>query len=260
MRLSRGQRQRPGPGREREPGGTGRERQRPGRCGQRERLNGSKLGTLPVGIGIRPSRGSRGRRGYHRGHLRHPAEQRGEPGRPGRGERGGRGRQRVQLQPERGSGRGLDELHGIRAGQPAERPGAGLALDPRGRLHLGQRRDRGRVRGRHDPGAERPASGLQPAGDQPGDHPGRGADAADDRGGFAGHPQRRIQRQRAGAGGPGRAPGQLHRRLRQLAHEPDPAVQRGQLLPDGQRRDRPRHADDPGGRHRQGRPGLPDHP
>ena len=28
---------------------------------------------------------------------------------------------------------------------------------------------------------------------------------ADDRGGFAGHPQRRVQRQRAGAGGPGRA-------------------------------------------------------
>ena len=59
--------------------------------------------------------------------------------------------------------------------------------------------------------------------------------------------------------GPGAAPGQLHRRVRQLADQPDAAVQRGQLLPDGQRRDRPRHADDPGRRHRQGRPGLPDH-
>ena len=33
---------------------------------------------------------------------------------------------------------------------------------------------------------------------------GRGADAADDRGGLAGHPQPRVQRQRAGAGGHGR--------------------------------------------------------
>ena len=77
--------------------------------------------------------------------------------------------------------------------------------------------------------------------------------------GFAGHPQRRVQRQRAGPGRPGRAAGQLHRRLRQLADEPDAAVQRGQLLPDGQLRDRPRPAEDPGHRHRQGRPGLPDH-
>ena len=69
----------------------------------------------------------------------------------------------------------------------------------------------------------------------------------------------RVQRQRAGAGGHGRGAGQLHRRVRQLADQPDAAVQRGQLLPAGQRRDRPRHADDPGRRHRQGRPGLPDH-
>ena len=184
---------------------------------------------------------------------------RGEPGRRGGIERGGRGREPVQLQPGRGAGRGLDELHDIRAGQPAQRHGPGLAVDPRRRLHLGQRRDRGRVRGRHDPGAERPASGLRPAGDQPGHHAGRGAGGADDRGGFAGHPQRRVQRQRAGTGRPGRAPGQLHRRVRELADQPDAAVQRGQLLPDGQRRDRPRHADDPGRRHRQGRPGLPDH-
>ena len=101
--------------------------------------------------------------------------------------------------------------------------------------------------------------GLRPAGDQPGHHPGRGADAADDRGGLAGHHQPRVQRQRAGPGGPGRGAGQLHRRVRQLDHQPDPAVQRGQLLPDGQRRDRPRHADGPADRHRQGRPGLPDH-
>ena len=57
--------------------------------------------------------------------------------------------------------------------------------------------------------------------------------------GFAGHPQRRVQRQRAGPGRPGRAAGQLPRRLRQLADQPDAAVQRGQLLPDGQRRDQP---------------------
>ena len=56
----------------------------------------------------------------------------------------------------------------------------------------------------------------------------------------------RVQRQRAGAGGRGRAAGQLHRRVRQLADQPDAAVQRGQLLPAGQRRDRPRHADGPG--------------
>ena len=48
--------------------------------------------------------------------------------------------------------------------------------------------------------------------------------------------------------------------LRQLADQPDAAVQRGQLLPDRQRRDRPGHADGPAGRHRPGRPGLPDHP
>ena len=46
-RLSRGQRQRPGPGREREPGGTGRERQRPSRCGQRPGVGRGR--TLPVG-------------------------------------------------------------------------------------------------------------------------------------------------------------------------------------------------------------------
>ena len=59
--------------------------------------------------------------------------------------------------------------------------------------------------------------------------------------GFAGHPQRRVQRQRAGAGRRGRAAGQLHRRVRQLADRPDAAVQRGQFLPDGQRRDQARH-------------------
>ena len=78
-------------------------------------------------------------------------------------------------------GGGLDELHGDRAGPPADRPGPGHAVGARGRLHLGQRRHRGRVHRRHDPGAERPAPGVQPAGDQPGHHPGRGAHAADDR-------------------------------------------------------------------------------
>ena len=71
-----------------------------------------------------------------------------------------------------------------------------------GRLHLGQRRHRGRVHRRHDPVAERPAPGVQPAGDQPGHHAGGGAGGADDRAGLAGHPQRRVQRRRAGPGGP----------------------------------------------------------
>ena len=103
------------------------------------------------------------------------------PSRPGRIERGGCGRGRVQLRPDASRGGGLDELHGDRAGPPAQRQGPGHAVGARGRLHLGQRRDRGRVHRRHDPGAERPAPGVQPAGDQPGHHPGRGADAADDR-------------------------------------------------------------------------------
>ena len=77
--------------------------------------------------------------------------------------------------------------------------------------------------------------------------------------GLAGHPQPRLQRQRAGPGRPRHQAGQLHRRARELGDQPDPAVQRGQLLPDGQRRDRPRHPEGPGHRHRPGRPGLPDH-
>ena len=59
--------------------------------------------------------------------------------------------------------------------------------------------------------------------------------------------------------GRGRAAGQLPRRVRQLADRPDAAVQRGELLPDGQRRDQARHPEDPGHGHRPGRPGLPDH-
>ena len=39
--------------------------------------------------------------------------------------------------------------------------------------------------------------------------------------------------------------GQLRRRVRQLAGRPDAAVQRGQFLPDGQRRDQARTAEDP---------------
>ena len=213
---------------------------------------------LPVGIRLSGSSG-RGRRGCHRGQLRHPAEQRGEPGRPGRGERGGRGRQRVQLQPERGSGRGLDELHRIRAGQPAHRCGPGLTLGPRRRLHLGQRRDRGRVRGGHDPVAAGQLQVYDPLVINQGTTPAVAPTPPTIAAGSQVIISARVQRQRAGPGGPGRGAGQLHRRVRQLDHQPDPAVQRGQLLPDGQRRDRPRHADDPGDRHRQGRPGLPDH-
>ena len=110
---------------------------------------------------------------------------------------------------------------------PLTAQGLATPWQPRGRLHLGERGHRGRIHRRHDPGAEWPAHGLQPAGDQPGHHAGRGADGTDDRGGFAGHPQRRVQRQRAGGGGAGRDAGELHRRLRELADRPDAAVQRG---------------------------------
>ena len=133
-------------------------------------------GALPVGI--RLSGGHRRRRPRP---LRHPAEQRGEPGRPGRANAVDAAGQHVQLHPERGS-RPPPRRTARYPCRPTRSPPRGW---PRpgssGRLHLGQRRHRGRVHRRHDPGAERPAPGVQPAGDQPGHHPGRGADAADDR-------------------------------------------------------------------------------
>ena len=119
---------------------------------------------------------------------------------------------------------------------------------------------RGRVHRRHDPGAERPAPGLQPAGDQPGHHPGRGADAADDRAGFAGHPQRRVQRQRAGPGRPGRAAGPLRRRAsgtRWSTRRRSATRSTSTGWPTPRSRAAPLKI--PATRHRPGRPGLPDH-
>ena len=61
----------------------------------------------------------------------------------------------INLNQTAAAGRGLDELHARRAGQPAQRAGPGDAVAARRRLLDGERRHRGRVRRGDDPRAER---------------------------------------------------------------------------------------------------------
>ena len=90
-------------------------------------------------------------------------------------------------------------------------------------------------RGRHS-GPERHPFGLRPADHHGGDPAGRRAGRPDDRERLTGHHQRRLQRHQPGADRRGRTARGVRRRARPVGDRPGSGLQRGRILPRGQRR------------------------
>ena len=213
MRLGRGQR--PGPSGEREPGGPGRRAPAAAAAASAPAAAASAAPSPCPSASGSPAATAASRRG-------HSSHQPRGPSRPGRLECGGRGRQRVQLRPERGSGRGSMNCTVTVPAHPLTAQGLATPWE----LGDGCTWANGGTEGVFiDATILSPNGQLQvynPLVITQGTTPAVAPTPPTIARGSRGHPQRRVQRQRAGPGGHGRArQGNCLDRPRQLADQPD---------------------------------------